>query len=68
MAAEKKQEASVAGKVQLAERQFDKKQIVDSARYCNQRDLVEALLEKGKKYTIATVDNLIEKYKKGKVK
>ena len=68
MAAGKKQEAGATGKVQTAEPQFSKEQIVASARYCNQRDLVDALLGNGKKYTIATVDNLIEKYKKGKVK
>ena len=48
--------------------QFDKEQIAASARYNSQRDLVEALLEDGKRYSIGAVDALIEHYKKGKVK
>lgn len=67
MAAAKKRESSGA-KVQTAEPQFSKEQIVASEKYRSQRDLVDALLEKDKKYTIATVDNLIEKYRKGQVK
>lgn len=67
MAAAKKRENGEA-KVQVSEPQFSKEQIVASDKYRNQRDLVDALLEKDKKYTIATVDNLIEKYKKGQVK
>lgn len=50
------------------ERKFSKEQILASARYAGKRDLVDALLENGKSYTIVTVDNMIEKYKKGKVK
>lgn len=46
---------------------FEKERILASERYSNQRDLVEALLEDGKTYTLKTVDNLIEKYRKGKV-
>lgn len=59
---------ATSGKAQTTPTQFDKEQIAASARYSNQRDLVNALLEEGKKYTIETVDSLIEKYKKGKVK
>ena len=68
MAAAKKRENSATAKVQTDEPQFSKEQIVASEKYRNQMDLVDALLEKDKKYTIATVDNLIEKYKKGQVK
>lgn len=67
MAAAKKRENSEA-KVQMSEPQFGKEQIVASDKYRSQRDLVDALLEEDKKYTIATVDSLIEKYKKGQVK
>lgn len=67
-AADKKQESGEASKVQTPEPQFSKEQIAVSEKYRNQRDLVDALLENGKKYTIATVDSLIEKYKKGQVK
>lgn len=66
LATAKKQEVSEA-KVQTPEPQFSKEQIVTSDKYRNQRDLVDALLEKDKKYTIEAVDNLIEKYKKGRV-
>lgn len=68
MAAAKKKETDAIVKIQTAEPQFDKEQIVASARYGNQRDLVEALLEDGKKYTFEMVDKMIEKYKKGQVK
>ena len=67
MAAGKKRESAVANE-RVVEPRFGKGQIVASEKYRNQRDLVDALLEKDKKYTIATVDNLIEKYRKGQVK
>lgn len=50
------------------EQKFSKEQILASARYANRRDLVDALLDKDKSYTFETVDNMIEKYKKGQVK
>lgn len=67
MAAAKKRE-STGAKVQHTEPQFSKEQIVASDKYRSQRDLVDALLEEDKKYTIATVDKMIEEYRKGKVK
>ena len=67
MAAAKKRE-STGAKVQQTEPQFSKEQIVASDKYRSQRDLVDALLEKDKRYTIATVDSLIGKYMKGQVK
>lgn len=39
-----------------------------SKRYANRRDIIMALLEDGKAYTLNEVDGLIEKYMKGKVK
>ena len=36
-------------------------------RYANRRDLIRALLEDGKAYTLKEADALIEKYMKGKV-
>ena len=47
---------------------FGREQILASARYADRRDLVDALLEEDKVYTIETVDNLIDKYMKGQVK
>lgn len=48
--------------------EFTKEQILSSARFNRHRDLVEALLEQEKKYTMETVDNMIEDYLKGQVK
>lgn len=55
-------------KTKQNEQKFSKEQILASARYANRRDLVDALLDKDKSYTFETVDNMIEKYKKGRVK
>lgn len=55
-------------KTEQNEQKFSKEQILASARYANRRDLVDALLDKDKSYTFKTVDNMIEKYKKGQVK
>nr|DAQ86818.1 MAG TPA: hypothetical protein [Caudoviricetes sp.] len=55
-------------KTEQNEQKFIKEQILASARYANRRDLVDALLDKDKSYTFETVDNMIEKYKKGQVK
>ena len=55
-------------KTEQNEQKFNKEQILASARYANRRDLVDALLDKDKSYTFETVDNMIEKYKKGQVK
>ena len=46
---------------------YKKEQLVASKRYANRRDLIRALLEDGKAYTLNEVDGLIEKYMKGKV-
>lgn len=47
---------------------FSKQQLVESRKYANRRDLLKALLEDGKTYTIAEVDAAIEKFMKGKVR
>ena len=39
-----------------------------SKRYANRRDLIRALLDSGKRYTLDEVDRLIESYMKGQVK
>ncbi len=67
MAADKKKESG-AEKVNRAEMLFSKEQIAASEKYFGQRDLVEAILDSRKKYTLETVDNLIERYRKGQVK
>ena len=62
-----KKRATVAA-VQTAEQEFSKEQIVAAAKYRDKRDLVDALLDEDKSYTMKTVDNLVEKYMKGQVK
>lgn len=61
-------ETATTEAVAKSEPVFKKEQIIASARYANRRDLVDALLDEKKSYTIKTVDNLMEKYMKGKVK
>lgn len=68
MAARKRAEDASKGQPKQAEPQFDKEQILASERYKGKRDLVDALLDEKKKYTLETVDNLIETYRKGQVK
>lgn len=46
---------------------YKKEQLAASKKYANRRDLIMALLEDGKPYTLSEVDGLIEKYMKGKV-
>jgi len=66
--AAKKTTTGTAARSEQTEPMFSKEQILASARYANRRDLVDALLDKDKSYTFETVDNMIEKYKKGQVK
>lgn len=68
MGAAKKRETGAETKIEPAKSRFGKEQIIVSGRYRKQRDLVEALLTDGEMYTIAAVDSMIEKYRKGQVK
>lgn len=47
---------------------FAKQQLAESKRYKKKRDLLEALLENGKTYTIAQVDKIIGDYLKKEVR
>lgn len=47
---------------------FTKAQLTASKKYANRRDIISALLDDGKTYTLDEVDALIDKYMKGKVK
>lgn len=47
---------------------YPKETIVGLEKNRNIVDVVNAVLEEGKEYTIAEADNLIEKFMKGKVK
>lgn len=46
---------------------FAKSQLLKSTKYQNRRDLVNALLDDNKKYTIEEVDTLIDEFMKGQV-
>ena len=48
--------------------QFTKSQILYAEKYSNRRDLVDALLDENKSYTIEDVDKMIDDFKKGKVR
>lgn len=54
--------------VQQTEPKFTKEQIVAAKRFHHQRDLVTAVLDDDKQYTMTEVETLMEKYMKGKVK
>lgn len=64
----KKVTADVQENVHSVHNEFTKEQILASSRYRNRRDLVDALLDKDKKYTIEAVDKAINDFMKGKVK
>lgn len=61
-----KENAAAAAKTEAAPA-FTKDQLAASKRYANLRDLVTVLLEDGKQYTLAEVDEKIEAFKKGRV-
>jgi len=67
LAATKKATAEPA-KVEQTEPKFSKEQIIESVKYANRRDAVDALLDDNEQYTMTQVDDLIEKLMKGKVK
>lgn len=46
---------------------YSKEQILQSAKYAKRRDLLTAILEDNRAYTIDEVDARIEKFMKGKV-
>lgn len=64
MAAENKTENKTESR---NENTYTKDQILLSEKYAKRRDLVNALLEDEKEYTITEVDAMMEKFLKGKV-
>lgn len=68
MAERKIATTEAVAKSEQTEPVFSKEQILASDRYANRRDLVDALLDTDKSYTLEAIDNLIEKYMKGQVK
>ena len=47
---------------------FTKQQILEAKKYANRKDLVGALLEEGKTYSLSEVDAAISDFMKRKVK
>lgn len=46
---------------------YTKEQLLASKRYANRRDVISALLDDGKTYTLTEVERLMNKFMKGKV-
>ena len=61
-------ETNTEVKPQVSADVFTKQQLAESKRYKKQRDLLEALLEDGKTYTIAQVDKITDDYLRKEVK
>ncbi|MCH1953670.1 hypothetical protein MCJ35_31265 [Enterocloster sp. OA13] len=47
---------------------FSKQELLQAECYQEKKDLVSALLEDGRKYSLKEVDAVIEKFMKGKVR
>lgn len=61
-------ETNTEVKPQVSADAFTKQQLAESKRYKKKRDLLEALLENGKTYTIVQVDKIIGDYLKKEVR
>lgn len=64
MAKANKSESTVKKKISI---QFTKEQILKFKKYENRIDLLNALLDDGKKYTKAEVEDAVKAFMKGKV-
>ena len=66
------EECEVKGEANSAEAvnkvTYTKEQIIGSKKYAGRADLLSALLEPGKSYTLEEVDKKMEKYMKGAVR
>lgn len=54
-------------KTEAVEATFTLAQLLKAKRYANKKDLLNALLNEKEQYTIKQVDDIIEKFLKGKV-
>lgn len=55
-------------KRKIKETRFSKEQLTGSERFRERKDMLNAILDDGRKYAISEVEQQIEKYRKGKVK
>ncbi len=51
----------------IIENKFTKEQLISSKLFRNDKDVLSAILESNKEYTKKEVQEIIEKFKKGKV-
>lgn len=58
---------TAANEAEKVEVKFSKSQLLAAKRFSGKRDILEALLSDGEEYTVETVEQMIEKYMKGKV-
>lgn len=68
MAGKKKDQDVAAAETGKAEKEFTKEQLAASERFRERRDILAALLDDGKLYTVKAVEEKIENYMKGKVR
>lgn len=61
-------EKKETAKARKPENLFSKEQLIHSERFQDSRDLLEALLLSGERYTVRQAERMMEEYKKGKVK
>ncbi|MDE5696606.1 MAG: hypothetical protein K2I96_04215 [Lachnospiraceae bacterium] len=68
MAGKKKDQDVAAAETGKNENEFTKEQLAVSERFRERRDILAALLDDGKLYTVKAVEEKIENYMKGKVR
>ena len=68
MGKEKKEYKEIKGVKEVEETVFDKHQLVSSKKFMNDKDILSALLEDNKNYSDNEANEILENFKKGKVK
>ncbi len=68
MAGRKKIPEAAPENVREKGKRFSKEQLIASERFRERRDIVDALLENGRQYTVKDVEEAIGRYMKGRVK
>lgn len=63
----KKVSEETAAAVRKTENRFSKEQLLAAECFRERKDLVEALLDENGRYTVKMVEQMIEKYRKGRV-
>ena len=66
--ASKKKKAEKEVKIEKAEGLFLKEQLLKAECFKNRKDIVNAVLSDGKRYSVNEVNKMVDVYMKGKVK